>query len=57
MECVEESVRDRVCRHAHRDRVEAGEREIGDAAVRLLRQHEREGSRPERRRELFGGGR
>ena len=57
MECVEEGVGDRMCRHAHGDRVEAGEREIGDAAIRLPRKHESEGPRPERRRELLGGGR
>jgi len=57
MECVEEGVGDRMCRHAHRDGVEAGEGEIGHAAIRLPCKHEREGSRPERRRELLGGGR
>ena len=46
----------RMCRHAHSHRFETGEREIGDAAIRLLRKYEREGSRPERRGEFFGGG-
>ena len=54
-EGVEQGARDRMRRHAHGDAVEAGEREIGDAAIRLLRQHQRQRSRPERGRELFGG--
>ena len=45
----------RMRRHAHRDAVEPGERKIGHAAIRLLRQHQRQRSGPERGRELFGG--
>jgi hypothetical protein len=40
-------------RHTHRDTVEAGEREIGDTAIRLFSQHQRQRPRPEIRREFF----
>ena len=55
-ECREQSARDWMRRQPHRDAVEAGERQIRDAAVRLLRQHQRQRSGPERIGELFGGG-
>ena len=51
----EQCVRDRMRGHAHRDGVEPGQCKIGDAAIRLLRQHERQRSRPERSRQPFGG--
>src|SRR4029077_3034641 len=35
----EQGARDRMLWHTHRDTVEAGEREIGDAAIQLFRQH------------------
>ena len=50
----EQGARDRVGRHAHRDRVESGGGEIGDRAAGPLRQHERQRSRPERGGKLVG---
>ncbi len=51
----EQRVRDRMRGHAHRDGVEPGQRKIGDTAIRLLGEHERQRSGPERGRQLFGG--
>ena len=42
--------------HAHRDGVEAGECEIGHAAIGLLRQHQRQRPGPERSRQPLGSG-
>ena len=41
---------------AHGHAVEAGKREIGNDAVRLFREHERERPRPECGGKFFGGG-
>ena len=53
-EFLQKVLRHRVARHAHRDAVEARRRQLGHRAVRGLRQHERQRTRPERRREPFG---
>ncbi len=52
----EQRVRDWMRRHPHRHAVEAGEREIGHAAIGLFRQHQRQRSGPERAGKLLGGG-
>ena len=39
VERLEKCVRNGMRRHAHGHRVETGEREIGDTAIRLLCQH------------------
>ena len=48
-------VRDRMRGHAHRDGVEPGQCKIGDMAIRLLGQHERQRSGPECGGQPFGG--
>ena len=47
----ENVARDRMARHAHRDGVEAGGRELADRAIGALGQHQGQRPRPERRRE------
>ena len=47
-ECREQRLRGPVRRHAHRDAVEPGEREVADRTIRPLRQHQRQRPRPER---------
>ena len=50
----EQCVRDRMRGHAHRDGVEPGQRKIGDIAIRLFGEHERQRPGPECSRQLFG---
>ena len=51
----EQRARDRMRGHAHRDGVEPGQCKIGDLAIRLFGEHERQRSGPECGRQPFGG--
>ncbi len=48
--------RHRMGRHPHGDAVEPGQRQVGHAAIRLFRQHQRQRAGPERLRQRLGGG-